>query len=200
MPDDAETRNTPAATSADETAATLARWEADEARIRARLQPPGIATPGELAGLTGLQMFEAIAAGRLPSVHIGASIDMCPIEFEYGRFVFQGRPDVRFTNPMGSIHGGWIATLLDSALACAIHTTLPAGKGYTTAELKISYVRALIPTVPLVRAEGHIISAGRQVGFAEGRLFGPDGRLYAHATTTCVVLDPAAGRPGPSGS
>lgn len=174
----------------DEIAATLERWRADEARVRERLAAPGIARPEQVAGKTGLEMFAAIGCGELPSVPIGAALDFCPIEFEPGRMVFQGRPSARFCNPMGTIHGGWIATLLDSAVACAIHTTLPAGRGYTTAELKVSYVRALMPDVPLVRAEGRIINAGRQVGFAEGRLFGPDGRLYAHATTTCVVLQP----------
>jgi uncharacterized protein (TIGR00369 family) len=174
----------------DEIAATLARWEADEARVRARLAPPGLARPEDLMHRTGLQMFEAIGQGELPSVPIGASMDFYPIEFELGRMVFQGRPSARFMNPLGTIHGGWIATLLDSAVACAVHTTLPAGKGYTTAELKISYVRALTPKTPLVRAEGKIINSGRQVGFAEGRLYGPDGKLYAHATTTCVVLTP----------
>jgi uncharacterized protein (TIGR00369 family) len=172
----------------DQIAATLARWEEDEARVRARQAPPGVPRPEQLIDKSGLQMFEAIGAGELPSVPIGASMDFWPIEFELGRFVFQGRPGARFMNPLGTIHGGWIATLLDSCVGCAIHTTLPAGKGYTTAELKISYVRALTPKVPLVRAEGRIINAGRQVGFAEGRLVGPDGKLYAHATTTCVVL------------
>jgi uncharacterized protein (TIGR00369 family) len=91
---------------------------------------------------------------------------------------------------MGTVHGGWIATLLDSAVGCAIHTTLPPGTAYTTAELKISYVRALTPAVGLVRAEGRVINAGRRLGFAEGRINGPDGKLYAHATTTCLVISP----------
>lgn len=174
----------------DEIAATLERWRADEARVREHLAAPGISRPEQVLGKSGLEMFEAIGRGELPSVPIGAALDFFPIEFEPGRMVFQGHPSLRFCNPMGTIHGGWIATLLDSAVACAVHTTLPAGQAYTTAELKVSYLRALLPTVPLVRAEGKIINAGRQVGFAEGRLYGPDGRLYAHATTTCVVLQP----------
>jgi uncharacterized protein (TIGR00369 family) len=147
-----------------------------------------VARPEQVAELSGLQIFEAMSRGELPSVPISETMDFWPIEYEHGRFVFQGRPSARFLNPMGTIHGGWIATLLDSCVACAIHSTLPAGRGYTTAELKISYVRALTPQIGLVRAEGRIINSGRQVGFAEGRLTGPDGRLYAHATTTCVVL------------
>lgn len=170
---------------------TLARWEADEARVRAGLAAPGVPRREQLAGKTGLQMFEAIGRGELPSVPIGASLDFWPVEFGPGRFVFQGRPSARFVNPMGTMHGGWIATLLDSAVACAVHTLLPADVGYTTAELKVSYVRALTLDVPLVRAEGTVINTGRTLGFAEGRLLGPDGRLYAHATTTCVVLNGA---------
>lgn len=171
-------------------AQTLARWEAEAAAVRAHLAPPGVARPEQVLGLTGLQMFEAISRGELPSVPIGHTLDFWPVSYGPGRFIFQGRPDSRFCNPMGTIHGGWIATLLDSCVACAVHTLLPAGKGYTTAELKVSYVRALTPQVPLVRAEGSVINSGRQVGFAEGRLYGPDGKLYAHATTTCVVLTP----------
>ena len=185
----------PAAVPAHDTAATLARWEADEARVRATLGPPGIARPEQIVHLSGLEWFAAIERGELPSVPIGAAMDFVPVAYGHGHFVFQGRPHARFANPMGTIHGGWIATLLDSCVACAVHSTLPAGRAYTTAELKISYVRALTPDVPLVRAEGRVINSGRQVGFAEGRLVGPDGRLYAHATTTCVVLAPSARGP-----
>jgi uncharacterized protein (TIGR00369 family) len=106
--------------------------------------------------------------------------------------VFQGRPNRRHYNPMGTVHGGWFATLLDSAVGCAIHTTLPAGKGYTTLELKVNMVRPLNDSVPLVRAEGKVIHAGRQVATAEGRIVGPDGKLYAHATTTCLIFDHSA--------
>lgn len=168
--------------------AVLAQWEADEAQSRARLAAPGIARLEQIAHRTGMAFFEGIGNGELPSVPIGASMDFYPIRFEPGLMIFQGRPSARFMNPLGTIHGGWIATLLDSAVACAVHTTLPAGVAYTTAELKISYVRALTPAVRLVRAEGRLINAGRKVGFAEGRLVGPDGKLYAHATTTCVML------------
>ena len=91
------------------------------------------------------------------------------------------------------MHGGWFATLLDSAVGCAIHTTLPAGKAYTTLELKVNMVRALTDGVPLVRAEGKVIHAGRQVATAEGRIVGPDGKLYAHATTTCLIFDQPTG-------
>jgi uncharacterized protein (TIGR00369 family) len=93
---------------------------------------------------------------------------------------------------MGGLHGGWYATLLDSCLGCAVHTTLPPGRAYTTLEVKFNLVRALAATgadVPLVRAEGRVVHGGRQTATAEGRLVGPDGRLYAHATSTCLVFE-----------
>jgi uncharacterized protein (TIGR00369 family) len=108
---------------------------------------------------------------------------------EPGTAVFQGRPQYRHYNPMGMVHGGWFATMLDSALGCAVHSTLPAGKAFTTLELKVNMVRGLNDRVPLVRAEGTVIHAGRQVATAEGRIVGADGRLYAHATTTCLIFD-----------
>ena len=98
-------------------------------------------------------------------------------------------PQFAHYNPLGTIHGGWIATLLDSAMACAVHSLLPAGKTYATLELKVNYVRALTDKVPLVRAIGEIIHSGGRICTAQGRLLGPDGKLYAHATTTCIVLD-----------
>jgi uncharacterized protein (TIGR00369 family) len=87
------------------------------------------------------------------------------------------------------VHGGWFATLLDSAMGCAVQSTLPAGKAYTTMEFKVNLVRALTAEVPVVRAEGRIVHPGRQVAMAEARLVGPDGKLYAHGTTTCLVFD-----------
>ncbi|MEY2890318.1 MAG: hypothetical protein RJA98_226 [Pseudomonadota bacterium] len=174
----------------EDAATTLARWEAEEHAARARMAPGGVATPDQLRGLTGLQWLEAIGRGELPAVTVSESMNLWPISVAAGRVVFQGRPDARYLNPMGTVHGGWIAALLDSAVGCVVLSTLPAAKGFTTVELKISYLRAIaLPQTPLVRAEATIINAGRMVGFAEARLVGPDGKLYAHATTTCVVLD-----------
>jgi uncharacterized protein (TIGR00369 family) len=91
---------------------------------------------------------------------------------------------------MGTIHGGWYATLLDSALGCAVHTLMPVGRGYTTAELGVNLVKAINPAkTPRVRAEGKVIHCGRQLATAEARILGPDGTLYAHATTTCLVFE-----------
>ena len=174
---------------------TLAAWEEEEAAVRARLAPEaGYVRPEQAAERTGIQMFEAIFDGSLPHPPIGGTLDFVPIRIEPGFAVFQGRPQIKHYNPMGTVHGGWFATLLDSAVGCAVHSTLPAGKAYTTLELKLNIVRALTDAVPLVRAEGRVVHAGKQVATAEGRLVGPDGKLYAHATTTCLVFDlpPAA--------
>lgn len=173
----------------------IQQWEAEEAAIRARLLPPEAAARGQVFGRTGMEIFDAVFAGELPSAPIGRTLDFLPIHMEPGVAVFQGRPQRKHYNPLGTVHGGWYATLLDSAVACAVHTTLPAGKGYTTLELKLNMVRPLTDAVPLVRAEGKVVHAGRQVATAEGRLVGPDGKLYAHATTTCLIFD----QPAPAG-
>lgn len=173
----------------DDASATLARWQAEEAAIRARRGPIGIARPEQVAGLSGIEVFHAMLDGRLPAPPIGDTLDFVLVEIEPGRAVFQGRPHFAHYNPLGTVHGGWFATLLDSAVGCAVHSSLPAGKGYTTLELKLNIVRALTDKVPLVRAEGRVVHGGNQVATAEARLVGPDGRLYAHATTTCLVFD-----------
>lgn len=173
---------------------TLARWHEDADRVRARLGASGWARPSELANRSGMQVFEAIFAGGLPSPPIGETLDFIPVHMEPGVAIFQGKPHTRHYNPLGVVHGGWFATLLDSAVGCAVHTTLPAGKAYTTLELKLNIVRALTDAVPLVRAEGKVVHVGRQVATAEGRLFGHDGKLYAHASTTCLVFDAPAAR------
>lgn len=168
---------------------TIERWKADEAAIRARLSQADAAPQEQVAGRSGMEIFEAIFAGELPPAPMGETLDFIPIHMEHGVAVFQGRPQRRHYNPLGTVHGGWFATLLDSAVGCAIHTMLPAGKGYTTLELKVNMVRALSSDVPLVRAEGKVIHVGRQVATADGRIVGPDGKLYAHATTTCLILN-----------
>jgi uncharacterized protein (TIGR00369 family) len=173
----------------------IERWRSDEAAVRARLRAPDATPREQVAGRSGMEVFEAIFAGELPPAPIGDTLDFVPIHMAPGEAVFQGSPKRRHYNPLGTVHGGWFATLLDSAVGCAIHATLPAGKGYTTLELKVNMVRPLNDGVPLVRAQGKVIHAGRQVATAEGRIVGPDGKLYAHATTTCLIFDhPALAR------
>jgi uncharacterized protein (TIGR00369 family) len=169
----------------------LARWQAEEEAVRARLGTPGVAGPAQVAAMTGMQFFEAMFDGRLPSPAIGKTLDFLPVLIEPGRAVFQGRPKLEHYNPIGTVHGGWIATLLDSCVGCCVHATLAAGKAYTTAELKVNFVRPVTTRAVLLRAEGKVIHLGSRMATAEGRLSGPDGKLYAHASTTCFIFDAA---------
>lgn len=176
-------------TAEENTAATLARWEAEESAVRARVSAvPGVATPAQAAGRSGIELMRALLAGELPRPPISATLDFLLLEVEPGRALFQGRPGLAHLNPLGSVHGGWFATVLDSALGCCVHAALPAGKSYTTLELKVNMIRALSPQVGLVRAEGRVIHLGGQTATADARLVGPDGKLYAHASTTCLVF------------
>jgi uncharacterized protein (TIGR00369 family) len=174
---------------APDVAQVIAQWEAEEAERRKRFAAPGVARPEQVAGMTGVQFFNAIFEGVIPSPAIGATMDFIPMEVVKGRAVFQGRPSIKHYNPIGTVHGGWVATLLDSCVGCAVHSTLPAGKAYTTAELKVNYVRAVTTKVPLLRAIGSVIHVGGRMATADGRLVGPDGKLYAHASTTCFIFD-----------
>ena len=167
----------------------LETWLAQEREVLARSTAVGTARPEQVAGLSGLQMLEAMLRGELPRAPITRTLDFHLIEAEAGRAVFQGTPRPEHFNPMGTIHGGWFATLLDSALGCAIHTMMPPGRSYTTTELSVNLVRAITLKVPRVRAEGKVVHCGRQIATAEGRLYGPDDTLYAHATTTCLVFE-----------
>jgi len=176
------------------TQATLDLWQAREAELQARFAHYGVARHDQVAARTGLQVFEAMFAGELPAAPIAQTLGFMLVEASLGKAVFQGRPQLAHYNPLGTVHGGWIATLLDSAVGCVVHTTLPAGKAYTTLELKVNYVKAVTERVVLVRAVGEVISNGARVATAQARLLGPDGALYAHATTTCLVFDLPAPR------
>jgi len=175
-----------------QTSSHLDAWLAQEREVRARMDAgvgPGVASPAQISGKTGLAMMQAILGGELPYAPIAKTLDFMLIEIEAGHAVFQGTPGPQHFNPMGTVHGGWFATLLDAALGCAVHTLMPPGRGYTTAELSLNIVRALTPKVQRVRAEGRVIHCGRQLATADARLVGPDGTLYAHATTTCLVFE-----------
>ena len=171
---------------------TLETWLAQEREIRQRLEGgsgPGVARPDQIASKTGLEVMQGLQNGELPFAAIAQTLDFLMIEVGDGSAVFQGTPGPQHLNPMGTVHGGWFATLLDSALGCAVHTKMPPGRAYTTAELSVNIVRALTPKVQRVRAIGRVIHCGRQLATAEAQLVGPDGTLYAHATTTCLVFD-----------
>lgn len=170
----------------------LDTWLAQEAEALERLNAgpgPGVARPEQIAGKSGMETMQAMLRGDIPYAAIAHTLDFLVIEIGDGTATFQGTPLPRHFNPMGTVHGGWFATLLDSALGCAVHTKMPPGRGYTTAELSVNIVRALTPKVQRVRAIGRVIHCGRQLATADAQLIGPDGTLYAHATTTCLVFD-----------
>lgn len=175
---------------------TLAQWDAEIGQIQARARAsgavPGVIAPATVGAMTGLEVMEAILAGELPFAHIAQTLDYLLVAVERGRAIFQGTPQLRHYNPLGTVHGGWYATLLDSALGCAVHTMMPAGRAYTTAEFSLNIVRAATERTGPLRATGTVIHCGNRLATAEGRIEGPDGRLYAHATTTCFVFEAQA--------
>jgi uncharacterized protein (TIGR00369 family) len=136
---------------------------------------------------TGLDQIKAMmASGRRPAMM--DLLDLNLTEIELGRAVFTARPSAAVYNPMGVVHGGYAATVLDSACGLAVHSRLDAGQGYTTLELKIAYHRAMDKNTGMLRAIGTVLSIGRRVAFAEAKLIGPDDRLYASATSTLLVM------------
>lgn len=139
-------------------------------------------------GLSGLEFFQKAIAGEVPFAPIGELLGFAIVEVENGRVVFAATPAEYHFNPIGTVHGGFAATLLDSATACAVHTTLPLGQGYTTLELKVNYVRPITLQTGLMRCIGQVIHPGRRVATSEARLVDVQGKLYAHATSTCLVF------------
>jgi len=172
--------------------AVQAQWLADLEAVRARMLAgggkAGLATPDMLVGKTGLQQMQAMLDGHAPYPHIADTMDFALIEIGEGKAVFQGTPQLKHYNPLGTVHGGWYATLLDSALGCAVHTLMPVGRAYTTAELGVNIVRSASYKTGPLRAIGTVLHCGKQLATAEARIVGPDGKLYAHATTTCLVF------------
>ncbi|MFJ9506897.1 PaaI family thioesterase [Streptomyces anulatus] len=144
------------------------------------------ADPTTMTGLELMRWVQAELPTDIPS--IGRLLGMRFDEVDHGRIVISldTRPD--FANPLGTVHGGIAATLLDSVMGCAVHTTLPAGAGYTTLELKVNYIRTARTDGQKLIAEGTVIHAGRRVATAEGKVLDEQGKLIAHATTTCMIL------------
>jgi uncharacterized protein (TIGR00369 family) len=125
----------------------------------------------------------------VPAPSISATMGFALVEVAHGKAVFQGAPSLAVYNPLGTVHGGWYATLLDSAVGCAVHTALPAGRAYTTAEVSVNIVRSASADTGPLRAIGTIVHVGRQLATAEGRIVDITGKIYAHATTTCLVFE-----------
>jgi len=148
--------------------------------------PRALADAGK--GLSGLDYLRKIVAGELPAPPIGALMNFRVNEVEEGRAVFSVTPSEYHYNPIGVVHGGVAATLLDSAMGCAVHSVLPAGAAYTTLEIKVNYIRPMTAETGPIRCEAKVIHVGARTATAEGRIEDERGRLYAHGTTTCIIF------------
>ena len=148
----------------------------------------GLASREQIAGLTGLEMLQKMIDGELPGPPIGATMGFRLVEVSPGLAVFEGEPSADLLNPLGSVHGGWALTLVDSATGCALHSDLPAGIGYTTVETKVNFTRPIPPDGGRVRCEGRLVSRGRQIATAEAQLRSAEGKLLAHGTSTLILL------------
>jgi uncharacterized protein (TIGR00369 family) len=138
--------------------------------------------------MDGLSLWRGLLEGHVPAPPIAKVLGFEVAEVELGRVLFTYLPLPDHYNPLGTIHGGVAATLLDSAMGCSVHTTLAAGMGFTTLEIKVSYVRAMTDQTGPVKIEGKVINVGKRVATAEGRLVDQEGRLLAHGTTTCLIF------------
>jgi uncharacterized protein (TIGR00369 family) len=167
------------------------RWLDQERSVRSTMAEVGVVSPDQLKSFGGLEFWEQALQGTVPAPPITRTLGFVPISVARGEAVFQGTPRFEHYNPLGIVHGGYFFTLLDSAAGCAVHTTLPAGTGFTTLELKINFVRALTTTTGPVRALGKVIHSGKSTAIAEGRIEDPDGKLYALCTTTCLLFPTA---------
>ncbi|QHP67549.1 PaaI family thioesterase [Bradyrhizobium sp. LCT2] len=148
----------------------------------------GVVPIDVMASMSGLDFVRAIFSGELPEPPIMQTVEPFDCRAEPGIVVIHSVPGLRHYNPIGSVHGGYAAILLDSAMGLAVQTTLPGGTGYTTLEFKISFVRGMSEASGVIRSEGRVLNAGRRVATAEARITDTKGRLLAHATTTCLVF------------
>jgi uncharacterized protein (TIGR00369 family) len=138
--------------------------------------------------MSGLDFLRAMLSGKLPPPPISVLIGQRAVSAESGRVVFEITPAEQHYNPIGFVHGGVITTILDSVMGCTVHTTLPAGVGYTTLELKVNFLRGVTTQVGPLQCEGKIIHSGKRTAAVEARLTDAGGKLYAHATSTCMIF------------
>lgn len=151
--------------------------------------PQDLATLDSVLSKSGLQFMRDIIDGHIAGPPIGQALGFRPIVADEGTVTFEGTPEFRTMNPLGTVHGGWYGTILDSCMACAVQTTLKAGQIYTTLEYKVNIIRS-IPVGTTVHAVGTVQHSGRSTGVATGEIRGrDDGRLYATGSTTCIVMD-----------
>src|SRR5436309_2804368 len=155
----------------------------------------GVTPTDIMASMAGLEFVRAIFSGKLPAPPIMQTIEPFDSTADPGVVVMYSLPGFRHYNPIGSVHGGYAAILLDSAMGLAVHSMLPAGSGYTTLEFKISFIRGMSKDTGPVRTEGKVLNVGRRAATAEARITDSQGRLLAHSTTTCLVFEIPTGTP-----
>jgi uncharacterized protein (TIGR00369 family) len=157
----------------------------------------GLTPIAEAVRESGLAFLSGMLEGRHPAPPISRTMNFWAAEVREGEVVFVGDPQPDCFNPLGTIHGGWTAAILDSAMACAVHATLKAGEAYTTAQMSLNYVRPIMPGTGLLRCVGRVVSRGRTLATSEGQLFDARGRLMAHGTETCAIFpfNPDKGAP-----
>jgi len=150
----------------------------------------GVATRDQLAGKSGLEILQGYISGELPSPPMGVSMNFWISEADEGRVIFHGEPTEAHLNPMGGVHGGWALAAIDSVTGCAAMSLLEPGIGYATVETKANMVRPIKPNSGIYRAEGRVLARGRQIITTDAFVTGPDGKLYAHGTSTLTILRP----------
>lgn len=153
----------------------------------------GVVSREQLVSEGGMTFLRGMLSGRHPIAPYAATMDIELSEVEEGWVLFLGKPSAQYFNPVGSIQGGWAATILDGAMAHCIHTTLKPGENYTTLEMKINFIRPVLPSSGTVRCEGWLVHRGARTATSEGKLFDARGKLLAHGSETCIIL-PADGR------
>lgn len=140
----------------------------------------------DVSEYTGLQLLQRVVNGDYPSPPIAERMNFVLVEVEEGRAVFRGLPGAQHLNPLGGVHGGWAATVMDSALGCCVHTLLERGEAFSTAEMKINYTRPITPETGIVTCEGKVVHKGRTMAVSEARLVDAQGKLLAFGTETCA--------------
>jgi len=174
---------------AGDVAAAFAERSPESSRSRVLVWQDPVPTAAAGATMTGMEYMAAVVEAKVPPPPIAVVLRMRPIEVSEGRAVFRGEPGEEHYNPIGVVHGGYAATLLDSALGCAVHTTLPAGVGYTSLGLEAKYVRPITRDTGRVICEANVLYRGRRQATAEANLTAADsGKLLAHGTSTCMIL------------
>jgi uncharacterized protein (TIGR00369 family) len=173
---------------AGEAALAFAERAPETTRTRQITWQDPVPTAAAGASMAGIDYVRAIMAGEMPPPPIAVLMNMEPAELSEGRAVFAGEPGEEHYNPIGGVHGGYASTLLDSAMGCAVHTTLPAGVGYTTQTLEVKFVRPITRDSGVLRCEADVIHRGRRQATVEGKLLSEDGKLLAHGTSTCMIL------------